>query len=90
MAQKLTELRAGMSQAARDKSDGMARQMLVSLVPTGAPGPDLQDEADNPVMQTFLSLLEGQMAAHPELIEPVTEAQMACIAALVDEGTPRN
>ena len=31
MAKKFTELRAGMCQAAREKSDGMARQMLVEM-----------------------------------------------------------
>jgi DNA-binding XRE family transcriptional regulator len=31
MAKKFTELRAGMSQAAREKSDGMARQMLAEM-----------------------------------------------------------
>ena len=59
-------------------------QMLVSVVPTDEQQPELQDEEANPVMQAFLSFLEGQMAAHPELIEPVTEAQMAHIATLVD------
>ena len=34
------------------------------------------------------SVVEGQMAAHPELIEPVTEAQMAQIAALVEGVEP--
>ncbi|NQW81373.1 MAG: hypothetical protein HQ445_09395 [Polaromonas sp.] len=32
MAKKFTELRAGMSQAAREKSDGMARQMLAEVL----------------------------------------------------------
>jgi hypothetical protein len=63
-------------------------QMLVSVVPTGEQEPASQDEEGNPVMQAFLSFLEGQMAAHPELIEPVTEAQMAHIAALVDAVEP--
>ena len=31
MAKKFSELRAGMSQAAREKADGMARQMLVEM-----------------------------------------------------------
>ena len=31
MAKKFTELRAGMSQAAREKADGMARQMLAEM-----------------------------------------------------------
>ena len=31
MAKKFTELRASMSQAAREKSDGMARQMLAEM-----------------------------------------------------------
>ena len=59
-------------------------QMLVSVVPTGEPPPEPQDEEENPVMQAFLGFLEGQMAAHPELIEPVSEAHMAQIAALVE------
>jgi hypothetical protein len=59
-------------------------QMLVSVVPTGGQDPKLQDEEGNPVMLAFLSFLEGQMAKHPNLIEPVTEAQMAHIATLVD------
>lgn len=59
-------------------------QMLVSVVPTGRQPPEPQDEEENPVMQAFLSFMEGQMAAHPELIEPVSEAQMAEIAALVE------
>ena len=63
-------------------------QMLVSVVPTGEQQLELQDEEVNPVMLAFLSFLEGQMAAHPELIEPVTEAQMAHIAALVDGVEP--
>ena len=31
MAKKFTELRAGMSQAAREKANGMARQMLAEM-----------------------------------------------------------
>ena len=31
MAKKFTELRAGMSQAVREKADGMARQMLAEM-----------------------------------------------------------
>ena len=31
MAKKFTELRAGMSQSAREKADGMARQMLAEM-----------------------------------------------------------
>jgi len=58
--------------------------MLVSVVPTGEQASALQDEEENPAMLAFLSFLEGQMAMHPELIEPVTEAQMAHIANLVD------
>ena len=63
-------------------------QMLVSVVPTAGQPPEPQDEEDNPVMQAFLGFLEGQMAAHPELIEPVSEAQMAQIAALVEGVEP--
>jgi hypothetical protein len=63
-------------------------QMLVSVVPTDEQAQESQDEEGNPVMQAFLSFLQGQMAAHPELIAPVTEAQMAHIAALVDGVEP--
>ena len=63
-------------------------QMLISVVPTGEQKPEPQDEESNPVMQAFLSFLEVQMAAHPELIEPVSEAQMAQIAALVEGVEP--
>ena len=37
MAKKFPELRAGMSQAAREKSDGMARQMLAEVLPVQSP-----------------------------------------------------
>jgi hypothetical protein len=63
-------------------------QMLVSVVPTGERSQDLDGDESNPVMQAFLSFLAGQMAAHPELIEPVTEAQMAHIAELVEGVEP--
>ena len=63
-------------------------QMLVSVVPTGEQPQDLDADESNPVMQAFLSFLAGQMTAHPELIEPVTEAQMAHIAALVEGVEP--
>ena len=38
----------------------------------------------DPVMLGFLSFLEKQMAAHPELIEPVDRAQLARIGKLVE------
>ena len=41
-----------------------------------------------PYSRPTLSFLAGQMAAHPELIEPVTEAQMAHIAALIEGVEP--
>ena len=63
-------------------------QMLVSVVPAGEAPQDLDGDESNPVMQAFLSFLAGQMTAHPELIEPVTEAQMAHIAALVEGVEP--
>ncbi len=63
-------------------------QMLVSVVPMGAQAPEMQGEEGNPVMQAFLGFLAGQMAAHPELIEPVTQAQMAHIAALIEGVEP--
>ena len=63
-------------------------QMLVSVVPMDEQPPALQDEESNPVMQAFLSFLEGQMKAHPDLIEPLSAAQMAHIAALVEGVEP--
>ena len=63
-------------------------QMLVSVVPTGEKAQDLDGDESNPVMQAFLGFLAGQMTAHPELIEPVTAAQMAHIAALVEGVEP--
>lgn len=58
--------------------------MLVSVVPAEDQLEDLGEEESNPVMRAFLSFLEGQMTAQPELIEPVSAAQMASIAALVE------
>lgn len=63
-------------------------QMLVSVVPISEQPPEPQDDENNPVMQAFLSFMEVQMTAHPELIEPVSEAQMAHIAALVEGVEP--
>lgn len=63
-------------------------QMLVSVVSMDEQPSALQDEESNPVMQAFLSFLEGQMKAQPELIEPVSAAQMAHIAALVEGVEP--
>ena len=63
-------------------------QMLVSVVPMDEQASALQDEETNPVLQAFLSFLEGQMKAHPDLIEPVSAAQMAHIAALVEGVEP--
>jgi hypothetical protein len=63
-------------------------QMLVSVVPTDEQPLSLQDEETNPVMQAFLGFLEAQMKAHPHLIEPVSAAQMAQIAALVEGVEP--
>ena len=63
-------------------------QMLVSVVPMDEQASALQDEETNPVLQAFLSFLEGQMKAHPDLIEPVSAAQMAHIAALVEAVEP--
>lgn len=42
-----------------------------------------KDEDADPVMMGFLKFLEGQMAAHPELIEPVDGAQLKRIGKLV-------
>lgn len=43
----------------------------------------MDDDAD-PVMLGFLQFLEKQMAEHPELIEPVDNAQLARIGKLVE------
>ena len=59
-----------------------AGQMLVSIVPSGQQH-DV-DEVNDPVMQVFISFLEKQMLEHPESIEPIDEAQMQRIAALVE------
>jgi len=42
-----------------------------------------KDEDTDPVMMGFLKFLEGQMAAHPELIEPADGAQLKRIGKLV-------
>jgi len=55
-------------------------QMLVSVVSAEA---EDKEEA-SPVMQAFLAFLGHQMVEHPDLIEPVDEAQMQRIAALVE------
>ena len=57
-------------------------QVLISAQPAAKskaakPGID-------PVMESFLSFLEAQMAAHPEQIVPADPAQWARIAALVE------
>jgi antitoxin PrlF len=59
-------------------------QMLVSVLSADATPANAVDDENNPVMQAFLHFLERQMTEHPELIEPVSEADLAQIAALVD------
>jgi hypothetical protein len=63
-------------------------QMLVSVVAPDEPSPGSLEDDSSPVMQAFLSFLASEMTAHPEWIEPVTEAQMADIAALVEGVEP--
>lgn len=57
-------------------------QVLISAQPA-AKSKAAKPEID-PVMQSFLSFLEAQMAAHPEQIVPADPAQWARIAALVE------
>ena len=64
------------------------RQMLVSVLTPDAAASDDADDESNPVMQAFLHFLERQMTEHPELIEPVNEADLAQIAALVTDVEP--
>jgi len=50
-----------------------------------------RDADADPVMLGFLRFIETQMAAHPELIEPVDRKQLTRIGKLVkgvDTGTP--
>lgn len=42
-----------------------------------------EDEDSDPVMMSFLSFLQKQMAEHPELIQPADRAQLARIRKLV-------
>ena len=42
-----------------------------------------KDEDEDPVMLGFLRFIETQMAAHPELIEPVDRKQLTRIGKLV-------
>jgi len=58
-------------------------QMLVSALPAESSA-DVDEDESNPVMQAFLQFLEQQMAEHPELIEPMDEAELAQIAVLVE------
>lgn len=57
-------------------------QVLISAQPA-AKSKAAKPETD-PVMESFLSFLEAQMAAHPEQIVPADPAQWARIAALVE------
>lgn len=63
-------------------------QMLVSVLCADAMPADAVDDESNPVMQAFLHFLERQMIEHPDLIEPVSEADLAQIAALVAGVAP--
>lgn len=57
-------------------------QVLISAQPA-AKSKTAKPEID-PIMESFLSFLEAQMAAHPEQIVPADPAQWARIAALVE------
>lgn len=56
-------------------------QVLLSAKPTRRRA--VRDDDTDPVMQSFLSFLEKEMTAHPELIEPVDRAQLKRIGKLV-------
>ncbi len=45
---------------------------------------DAFDADTDPVMLAFLQFLENQITRHPEQIEPLDQAQLARIAALVE------
>lgn len=57
-------------------------QVLISAQPA-AKSKTAKPEID-PIMESFLSFLEAQMAAHPEQIVPADPAQWARIAGLVE------
>ncbi len=59
-------------------------QMLVSVLSGDTSIAQSVDDESNPVMQVFLHFLERQMTEHPDLIEPMDEAELAQIAALVE------
>ena len=59
-------------------------QMLVSVLSADTTIAQPVEDECNPVMQAFLHFLERQMTEHPELIEPMDEADLAQIAALVE------
>jgi prlF antitoxin for toxin YhaV_toxin len=56
-------------------------QVLISAQPV-AKGKGTKPEVD-PVMNSFLSFLEAQMATHPDQIIPVDASQLARIGKLV-------
>ncbi len=56
-------------------------QVLLSVANPAAQ--QVADDAD-PVLLSFLQFLEQQMVLRPDLIEPVDQAQLARIAALVE------
>lgn len=56
-------------------------QMLVSSVPSIV---DESSDQEDQVMLSFLAFLEAQMTINPELITPISEAEMQAIAALVE------
>ena len=62
--------------------------MLVSVLSAEASPANAVDDESNPVMQAFLHFLERQMTEHPELVEPMDEAELAQIAALVEGVEP--
>ena len=67
MAKKLSELRAGMSQAAREISDGIARQMLAEMPLNElrqAPGPVSKDVGRSAACATTVDCNDGKADRH--------------------------
>ena len=59
MAKKFTELRAGMSQAAREKADGMARQMLAEVLHVQQPSIAKIEKRTDMYLSTLRSHIEA-------------------------------
>jgi antitoxin PrlF len=43
------------------------------------------EDGDDPVLGAFLSFLDRQMSEHPEMIRPLTAAELAAIDELVED-----